>query len=226
MKITLATKITISRMLLTFPALALYIAGQFTQGGVRTALLSVACALFSIACITDFVDGYVARKTDSISVLGSYLDPIADKVNICLMIFAIVCFGDGLGSVYAQNVVTVAVLGGVIFVRELLVGMLRAIAATKGKVIAADIFGKIKTIFLNVGTIVLIVAGTLDVFAWIGTLLFYIGAVITVVSGVHYFCKNRGILKDPDVPSESEKAHSAEDVSEDRETEPQRSDEQ
>lgn len=196
MKITLATKITISRMVLTLPAVALYIAGQFTAGDARVALLSVACVLFAIACITDFVDGAVARSTHSVSMLGSYLDPIADKVNICLMLFAIVCFGDGLGSVYAQNVVTVAVLGGVIFVRELLVGMLRAIAATRGKVISADVFGKIKTIFLNVAVSVLVVAGLLEPCAYIGTILFYIGAVVTVISGVHYFIKNGNVLVD------------------------------
>lgn len=196
MKITAATKITILRMLLTLPALALFIAGQFTGGGVRICLLSVACALFAIACVTDFVDGYVARVTHCVSVLGSYLDPIADKVNICLMMFSIVCFGDGLGMVYPGNSVTIAVLAGIIFVRELLVGMLRAIAATKGTVISADIFGKIKTIFLNVGVCFLIVAGLNRVFAFIGTILFYIGAVISVVSGAHYFVKNADALKE------------------------------
>lgn len=198
MKITLATKITISRMLFTIPAVAFYIAGQFTVGDARVALLSVACVLFATACITDFVDGAVARSTHSVSILGSYLDPIADKINICLMLFAIVCFGDGLGCVYEQNVVTVAVLGGVIFVRELLVGMLRTVAATRGKVISADVFGKIKTIFLNVGVTVLVVAGLLEPCAYIGTILFYIGAVVTVISGVHYFIKNGYVLKDDD----------------------------
>lgn len=196
MKMTLATKITISRMFLIIPAVALYIAGQFTAGDARVALLSVACAIFAIASITDFLDGAVARSTQSVSILGSYLDPIADKVTICCMLFAIACFGDGLGYVYAQNVVTVAVLGGVIIVRELLVGMLRTIAAIRGKVISADIFGKIKTIFLNIGVNVLIVAGLLEAFAYIGTILFYIGAVVTVISGVHYFVKNRDVLKD------------------------------
>ncbi len=196
MKITLATKITISRMFLTIPSVALYIAGQFTAGGTRIVLLSVACALFAIACITDFVDGAIARSTHSVSVLGSYLDPIADKVNICLMLFAIVCFGDGLSCVYAENVVTVAVLGGAIFVRELLVGMLRTIAAKIGKVISADIFGKIKTIFLNIAVSVLVVAGLLKPCAYIGTVLYYIGALVTVISGVHYFIKNKDVLTD------------------------------
>lgn len=196
MKFTLATKITLSRILLTIPSVAFYIAGQFTAGAARVALLSVACILFAIACITDCVDGIVARSTHSVSILGSYLDPIADKINICFMLFAIVCFGDGLGYVYAQNVVTVAVLGGVIIVRELLIGMLRTIAAKRGKVISADVFGKIKTVFLNIGVNVLIVAGLLEVFAYIGTILYYIGAIVTVISGVHYFVKNASVLKD------------------------------
>lgn len=196
MKITLATKITISRMILTLPSAALYVAGQYTSGVARTALISVACAVFAIACITDLLDGYVARATHSVSVLGSYLDPIADKVNLCLMMFVIVCFGDGLGAVFEQNRAVIALLSGIIFVRELLVGMLRIMAASRGKVISADIFGKIKTDFLNVAAIVLVVAGLVEAFAWIGTILFYIGATITVFSGAHYFVKNKEVFSE------------------------------
>lgn len=219
MKITLATKITISRMLLTLPAVGLYIAGQYTGGATRIALVSVACAIFAIACITDFLDGYVARCTHSVSVLGKYLDPVADKVNLCLMLFIIVCYADGLDGVYAANRVTIAILGGIIFVRELLVGMLRSIAAKRGTVISADIFGKIKTVFLNVGTAVLVVAGLLEAFAWIGTILFYIGAVITVVSGVHYFAKNADALKDDASESADESQKSADNSDEQQATE-------
>lgn len=189
-------------MLLSIPAVALYIAGQYTEGDVRAALIGVACALYALACVTDLLDGYVARTTHSVSVLGKYLDPVADKVNLCLMLFIIACFGDGLDSVFFANRVVVALLGGMIFVRETLVGMLRTVAATRGRVISADAFGKIKTDFLNVGTIVLVVAGLQTAFAWIGTILFYIGAVIAIFSGVHYFVKNKDVFADEQSPQD------------------------
>ncbi len=74
--------------------------------------------------------------------------------------------------------------------------MFRAVAASKGLVLAADIYGKIKTVLLDIGTAFLILAGVNTVIMWIGEIVLYAGAVLTVWSGVRYLVKNKHVLAD------------------------------
>lgn len=202
MKITLAIKITIARIFLIIPTIAMFIAAELARvsQGAHIALVVIAAALFAICCATDFVDGHIARKTNTVSMLGKFLDPLADKVVIVVMLFLVVYFGDGLsmGGVYPHNTLVIALLSGLILSRELMIGVFRSIAASRGLVLAADIFGKIKTVFLDVGVTLLMLAGLHPVLGWLGTITFYIGSFFAVYSGLNYVLKNKHVLRQSD----------------------------
>lgn len=190
---TLATKITLARIFLIIPTVVLYIVGMLEET-VYLPLLIVSCVLFAVLCSTDFVDGHIARKTNTVSALGKFLDPLADKIVIVVMLFLIVYFRDF--ELFPYDGLVIALLGGLILTRELTVSVFRAVAASKGLVLAADIYGKIKTVLLDVGVAFLILAGVNEVIMWIGEIVFYLGAVLTVFSGVRYLVKNKHVLAD------------------------------
>lgn len=190
---TLATKITVARIVLIVPTVAFYILAMLLEG-LYLPFLILSCVLFAILCSTDFVDGHIARKTHTVSDLGKFLDPLADKIVIVVMLFLIVYFRDF--TLFHYDGLVIAILGGLILTRELTVSVFRAVAAKKGMVLAADIYGKIKTVLLDVGVAFLIVAGTHIVIVWIGEIVFYAGAVLTVVSGLNYMLKNKRVLDD------------------------------
>lgn len=191
---TLATKITLARILLIIPTVALYIVGMLVDA-IYLPLLITSCVLFAILCSTDFVDGHIARKTNTVSELGKFLDPLADKIVIVVMLFLIVYFRDF--TLFPYDGLVIALLGGLILTRELTVSVFRAVAASKGLVLAADIYGKIKTVLLDIGVAFLILAGVHEVIKWIGEIVFYAGAVLTVWSGVHYMVRNKQVLANP-----------------------------
>ena len=190
---TLATKITLARIFLIIPTVVLYIVGMLEES-VKLPLLIVSCVLFAILCSTDFVDGHIARKTNTVSALGKFLDPLADKIVIVVMLFLIVYFRDF--ELFPYDGLVIALLGGLILTRELTVSVFRAVAASKGLVLAADIYGKVKTVLLDVGVAFLILAGVNEVIMWMGEIVFYLGAVLTLFSGVRYLVKNKHVLAD------------------------------
>ena len=209
MKITLATKITILRVLLIIPTVILYILAFYIEEA-KLALLITSCVLFAILCASDFIDGAIARKTKTVSNLGKFLDPLADKVVIIVMLFLMVWSAQFLERgyiLYPHDVLVLAILGVLITKRELVISIFRAVAASKNVVLAADIFGKFKTIFLDVGMTVLIMAPVKApnppyFFAWAGTIIFYIGAVLAIYSGINYLVKNRHVFLDKDKEEE------------------------
>ena len=191
---TLATKITIARIILIVPTVVFYIVGMIEEA-VYLPFLIVSCVLFAILCSTDFVAGHIARKTNTVSALGKFLDPLADK-------FLIVYFRDF--TLFAYDGLVIALLGGLILTRELTVSVFRAVAASRGLVLAADIYGKIKTVLLDIGTAFLILGGVHEVIMWIGEIVFFAGAVLTVWSGVRYLVKNKQVLSDINAPAAKE----------------------
>lgn len=211
MKITLATKITIARIFLIIPTLVAFVLAHTLNVGrdAYIALIVVSAVLFAICCATDFVDGHIARKTNTVSMLGKLLDPLADKVVIVIMLFLLVYFRSGLDSAFAGNTLVVAILSGIILSRELMIGVFRSIAASRGLVLAADIFGKVKTVFLDVGVTIMMLASLHVSLAWIGTIVFYIGAFFAVYSGINYVVKNKHVLKQDE---ENEKQENGEDI--------------
>ena len=212
MKLTLATKITLLRVILIIPTVILYILAFYIEGA-QLGLLIASCVLFAILCASDFIDGAIARKTKTVSDFGKFLDPLADKVVIIIMLFLMVCSARFLERgyiLYPHDVLVLAVIGGLITTRELVVSIFRAVAAAKNVVLAADIFGKFKTIFLDVGMTVLIMAPVKApnvpyFFAWAGTIIFYIGAALALYSGVNYIVKNRHVFKEEEPKHEEEK---------------------
>ncbi|MDE6302340.1 MAG: CDP-diacylglycerol--glycerol-3-phosphate 3-phosphatidyltransferase [Clostridia bacterium] len=223
MKINLATKITIARILLIFPTIVAYIVAHIYayDSTEYLAIVIAAATLFAICCSTDFVDGYIARKTGTVSDLGKLLDPLADKVVIVIMLFLIVLYRDGLtmNGTFEANTIVIALLSGLILSRELLISVFRSIAASKNLLISADVFGKIKTVFLDVSVTTLMLAGLHVVIGWMGTVLFYMGAVLTLFSGVRYIIKNKHVLQQDKVlpqakADESEAVHDNGDMPE------------
>ena len=139
-----------------------------------------------LAAASDFFDGYIARKTGQITTLGKFLDPLADKLLICTVLIEMTA----LGWVPSWIV-------NVIVVRELAVTGLRAVAVDHGIVIAADTFGKWKTMFqvFAITPLVLHYPYFGIPMHEIGILLLYVALFFTVLSGVNYFlsfCRDIG----------------------------------
>jgi CDP-diacylglycerol--glycerol-3-phosphate 3-phosphatidyltransferase len=145
-----------------------------------------ALVLFILASLTDFIDGYVARKYNQVTNFGKFMDPVADKL---LITAAILVFVEG-----GQCPSWVALI---IIAREFAVTALRLIAANGGLVIAAAMSGKVKTassivciciMLTSLHKIVLFGGITLN------TVCLAVMLVTTVISGAEYFIKNHGLL--------------------------------
>ncbi len=165
-----ANKISILRIMMTPLVVALlYFPGRIT--------CIVAALIFIFAAITDWMDGYIARKWNMVSSMGKFLDPLADKLLICSVLIMLVM----LDWVPAWVVI-------VIVCRELLVTGLRAMAIDEGIVLAADRFGKAKTV-LQIAAIIPItlhypIVGV-DI-ARIGLGLLYAAMFVALYSGFNY----------------------------------------
>lgn len=197
MKITLATKITIARIFLIIPTVILFVLGMVfdTDALLYPLFMALSSVLFVVLCATDVLDGHIARKTGTVTDLGKFLDPIADKVVVIIMLLLVICHGKGL-HIFDGNDLVVTLIGGVVIARELIIGAFRCIAAGKGLVLAADIYGKVKTTLLDIALAIMIVGGTHLIVAWIGSIFFYAGGIMAVVSGVNYVVKNKHVLLD------------------------------
>ena len=161
---------------------------------------AIAAGIFVVAAVTDFLDGYLARKNGLVTNLGKFLDPIADKVLVStafiLMLTRYEIFGLFGYGFYVAGAVCVCL----ILARELIISAFRQIAAANGVVLAADMLGKIKTNFQDYCVVLLILSaaftGTAQtVLCAIGLSLFAIAALFTVLSGISYIAKNPAVLK-------------------------------
>ena len=147
----------------------------------------IAGFLFILASLTDFLDGYIARKYNLVTDFGKLVDAIADKilVNSVLIILA------------AQGVIH-PIIPVVVIIRDSVVNSIKMLAASKGKVVAAIKSGKIKTACLMVG-IVLTLFYNLPFELWkisVGSVLLFIATILSIVSGVQYFTLNKHLIKD------------------------------
>lgn len=168
--LNLANKITILRILMTpLVVILLYFPGRIT--------CVLAALVFIFAAITDWIDGYIARRSNMITSIGKFLDPLADKLLICSVLIMFTKLA------WAPAWVVI-----VIVCRELMITGLRALAIDEGIVLAADRFGKAKTV-LQIAAIVPItlhypMAGV-DVAA-IGLWLLYAAMIVAIYSGCNY----------------------------------------
>lgn len=175
---TTASKITLARVAL----IPVYMVLMYLSHGVAGPWMYLALAVFIIASLTDFVDGYIARHYDQVSDFGKFLDPLADKL-LTLAAMSMFC---EWGSFPAWALM-------IVLTREFAVSGLRMVAGPKGKVIAAGRSGKFKTASTMVGLCVLMV------FPGVRAVQLVVMALIvatTVYSGIEYFVQNWNVLWD------------------------------
>lgn len=173
---TTASKITLLRVLM----IPVYMVFMYLSGGQPGLWMIVALAVFIIASLTDYVDGYIARHCNQVSNFGKFLDPLADKI---LVIAAMVMFCEwGMWPAWALMIV---------LTREFAVTGLRLVAVGNGTVIAAGWSGKVKTASTMVGLCVQMAFPGVEIIRY---LVVGVVVVTTVYSGVEYFAKNWGCL--------------------------------
>ena len=142
-----------------------------------------ALGVFCLACLTDFLDGYLARKNDQVTVFGKFLDPVADKLLVlCAMIVL-----SSQGRLAAWCVCVVAA-------RELAVDGLRLVAAGKDMVVAARMAGKVKTALQMLCVILCMLSAFVSVPSPIPAVSSVLMAAATVYSGFLYFRDLRGVF--------------------------------
>ena len=182
----LPTKITLGRII-AIPVIVALFYVNFPYHYV------VAAGVYALAATSDFLDGWLARKRNEITVLGKLLDPIADKVLACTLLIMEAANGDAMMFFNPPvGVICTAVIIG----REILIGAFRMIAASRGVILAADKLGKCKTIFLNVSIPIMMISEIHLAIKIVGNVLFAGAFVMTVVSGIHYLVTNRRVLSE------------------------------
>lgn len=193
----LPNKLTIGRILLV----PLFVAATIINFPLHNA---VALILFIVASLTDMLDGKIARKRNLVTDFGKFADPLADKI---LVLAALLCF--------VQNGLCDCIAVIIVLFREFSVTSIRLIAATKGKVVAANIWGKIKTVTQMIAIITILVMQTFldissllgllsaditstlsSVFIIIGGVLIWISTAFTIISGVIYIKQNSNFISD------------------------------
>jgi CDP-diacylglycerol--glycerol-3-phosphate 3-phosphatidyltransferase len=136
--------------------------------------------LFVIASITDFFDGYIARKYHMITTMGKFLDPIADKIIVNTAMILMIPIGRIPAWIVAITII-----------RDLIVDVIRSIASSEGLYIQASILGKQKTVTQIIAVTALMIHYSIfGINAHIvGTVVLYIALFLTIYSGVDYFIK-------------------------------------
>ena len=207
-KITISRIVLIGAMLLGILVLALipdFVAPNLGNSPVNLVYFII-CIVFIIAAFTDHLDGKIARKYNLITDFGKFLDPIADKLlNDGLMIFLLVPQAYAIGQRRDPVMLTILLFCVVLMIaRDLVVDALRLVAVRKNIVIAANIFGKLKTVLQMVAIPMLLLNDwPFSYFdsSWpqalqISNIFFYIATIMSVVSGVIYVYQNRAVLKE------------------------------
>lgn len=176
----LANKLTIIRIFLV-PVFLIFITVKEIPYGTI-----IATAVFTLAALTDKLDGYIARSRNQITRFGKFMDPLADKLLVTAALISLVDF----------KIITPWV-AMVIIAREFAVTGLRSIAASEGIVIAASWWGKVKT-FIQIVAIILALINltyTNIIFTTFSKLTMYIAVLVTILSGIDYFIKNKEAIK-------------------------------
>ena len=176
----------------------------------------VAVGIFILAAFTDFLDGFIARKYHLITDLGKLLDPIADKILVTAALFCVVAanpirwlaaVGSSSFPFATFGLIFLPCCATIILARELLVDAVRMIAASKGVVVQANIFGKVKTVLQDVSLPMLVILNvcqgyqevnrTLPFWYAVGIIaivLFACATVMTIISGIIYLVQNKAVF--------------------------------
>lgn len=203
----LPNKITLTRIVLvllllvslfTLEAIPGFSSPMLGETGINLVYL-IACAVFIIASLTDLLDGNIARKRHLVTDLGKFLDPVADKLLVdSMLLFLIVPH-------YGVSTLSIPLWCVIIMVaRDLVVDALRSIAAEKGVVLAANVFGKTKTVFQMIAIPLVLLNGWPFIYfdgSWnpayrIATLAVYVATLASLLSGVVYLWQNRSVFQE------------------------------
>lgn len=206
----LPNKISTIRLIL-IPFFVFFYMADFIPSGYGKL---VAAVIFTVAVLTDFLDGKIARKKGLVTNLGKFLDPIADKVLVMAGLILVCAYpvsanGGGrppmpiISPVYVGAIFVIILLS-----RELIVSAFRQIAAAQNVVLAADMVGKVKSTFQFITLIYYFVLAFLvqgfysnikgvafTVLCIVGYVLMAATVILTIISGCNYIIKNRKVLK-------------------------------
>lgn len=174
----LPNKITIFRVLLIPVYLFFFLCDTIPYSNY------IALAIFAIACISDAVDGNLARKQNLVTNFGKFMDPLADKLLVCS---ALICFVE-LG--YVSSVIII-----IIIAREFIISGFRLVASDHGIILAASYWGKLKTVVQMIMCILLMLHLDYSWFTIMEQVFVWLSLALTLISLVDYLYKNRKILK-------------------------------
>lgn len=162
----------------------------------------VVCCIFIIAALTDTLDGYLARKNNQVTDLGKFLDPVADKLLVNSMIIFLCISRAGLYT-GSNQIVFPSFCAIIMVARDIVVDALRFIAAKKNVVIAANVFGKAKTVCQMVTIPLVLLNGwpfayfdiNWNPYLRIVSFFIYITTFVSLMSGVIYVIQNKSVFK-------------------------------
>lgn len=170
-------KLTIARMIIV-PFLVIFLLTGW--GGEANRYISL--TLFVVASVTDWFDGYLARKNNLVTNFGKFMDPLADKLLVCS---AMICMID-LKRLPAWFVI-------IIIAREFIISGFRLIAAENGIVIAANYWGKFKTASQMI-MIILLMLHFDGIFVILEQIFIWLSLALTIISLITYIWQNRTVL--------------------------------
>ena len=173
----LPNKLTIFRVIL-IPFFVVFMLAPICPGYANY----IAVAIFIVASLTDLLDGKIARKYNLVTDFGKFMDPLADKLLVCA---AMICLIE-TGQLAAWIVI-------VIISREFIISGFRLLAAENGIVIAANYWGKFKTVS-QMFMLILLIADLGGAFNMIAQVLIWVSLVLTIVSLIDYIAKNVQVL--------------------------------
>jgi len=173
----LPNKLTIIRVLMIPLYLVFMLLPQIPFGKY------IAGIIFTVAAVTDALDGYIARKNNMITNFGKFMDPLADKILVCS---ALICFVE-------QNLMP-GWIAIIIIAREFIVSGFRLVASDSGVVLAAGWWGKIKTVVQIVMSVMLTVNLDFKFINILEVIAVYLALALTIISMMDYLINNRHLL--------------------------------
>lgn len=190
----LPNKLTLLRMIMVPFFVAFMLLSDTTESFKWIALV-----LFIVASLTDMLDGKIARKYNLVTNFGKFMDPLADKLLVCSALIGLT----ELGMIPAWMTI-------IIIAREFIISGFRLIAAEQGIVIAAGMWGKLKTVCQMVMICVMLVVVNTSgfmtngatntvytVILTVGNVLLWISVVLTIISLIDYLMNNKDVMKEP-----------------------------
>ena len=191
---TLPNKLTLLRIILIPVMIVLFYIPWLKENNIFLGvsyLYFIEFLIFIIASLTDFLDGYIARKYELITTFGKFADPLADKMLVFSSMAILML--DFYGVIPVGPLVPMWVFV-VMIIREFMVSGIRMLVSTKGVVISAGWMGKWKTFITMIAILVLFMSGIHVSVVYIGQILMYVACLLTILSGAQYFWRSRNVI--------------------------------